>query len=329
MVGLTDKFSLNSLDPVPRYRYLRDVIGLPQEDRELQAAEAEVTSSKWFQLLASAQLADGSWGRLHSAASLSNRHVPTTEFGAERGIALGLSSDNSIMRNAARYLKAVLEGDSTVRDPAEKNDRWPLGVELFAASTLAQIKPAAKSLDRTWDKWSQIARTSVQSGRFEEVAEFEAHRELTGISSEGSYLRLHSKYALALLGSRVVDLPPDVESALFKWVWSREAGIGYFGQSVRRPPLLGSPSTIELWLRSHELLSIFPSWQRASEEIVAWLLHCRTSEGLWDFGPRPRMSTVLPFSESWRRHATRQIDWTLRILLLLKRANGDPDQVAG
>jgi hypothetical protein len=322
-ITLTDTLSGFDLDPIPRHIYLRHILGLPQGDPELRYAADASLSSKWCRLLESEQMPDGSWWRLHSADSRLGRAVPTTEFGVERGRALSLDGDHPVMKKAARFLETVLTGDTEIRDLAEKNDRWQYGIELFAAATLARIEPTSDVLDRAWDKWSQIARCSVRSGTYQEKDELESHHSLTGVSTAGSYLRLSSKYALALLAFRVGEIPSSVEQALFQWIWNRADGIGYYGQQVCEPPRPGSFTVIEMWFRSHELLSLFPSWRSASKDIITWLLGCRTSEGLWDFGPRSPMSAVLPFSESWRRRRNRQIDWTLRVLLLLMRANVD------
>lgn len=85
------------------------------------------------------------------------------------------------MSSAARHLEAVLQGEATIRDPSEKNVRWPLGVELFTASTLARIRPESAALDRVGRKWAQIADHAVQSGGYREQDEFEPHRSLHGV----------------------------------------------------------------------------------------------------------------------------------------------------
>ncbi len=310
---LVDRLRSRKLDPVPNYLLLRDIIGLQADDRELQEAAEAIPASKWIQRLVSAQWPDGSWGRLHSADTASAQSVPTTEIGVERGVSLGLGANSPAMRAAGKYLEAVLHGKMAIRDPREKNDRWPLGVELFAASTLAQIKPAFRAIDQAWERWSAIATHSVQSGQYQAKDELEAHRRLTGVSVEGSYLRLSSKYALTLLGSRWSDLPAAVEQALFDWIWQKESGIGYYGQKVSEPPGSGHPGAIERWLRSQELLSLLPSWRGASPGIIEWLWESRDSDGLFDLGPRSKTSVVLPYSESWRRRGARQVDWSVRI----------------
>jgi hypothetical protein len=144
---------------------------------------------------------------------------------------------------------------------------------------------------------------------------------LTGIRSELRHLTLNNKYSLALLGSRATALAPEVEVALLNWVWHHKDGIGYLGQSMYLPPAVDKPpGHLDAWFRSLELPAKFPSWRNLAGEAMQWLWNEQRAEGLWDFGPRPAFSTVLPLSESWRRKVARQFDWTTRVLMLL-RAN--------
>ena len=61
--------------------------------------------------------------------------------GVQRALALGLDASHPILRKASSHLTKILTGKTRPRDRSEKNDRWPTGVQLFAASTLARIRP--------------------------------------------------------------------------------------------------------------------------------------------------------------------------------------------
>lgn len=308
------------LDPTPRYLLLRDVLRKPPDDPDLISTRSRLSNSKWITQLANTQWSDGSWGRLHSADTYAHQVIPTTEFGVERAVSLGLDVDHVILHKAFKYLESVLSGEKTIRDPAERNDRWQFGVELFVASTLAQFQPNASALDEVWSRWYEIACRSVCTGRYSERDELEAHKTIAGISVERSYLRLSNRYALALLGSRANKLEAEVEKAIFEWIWNRASGIGYFGQKVSEPSNMDSATATELWTRSQELLSVFPSWQHASSTIMDWLWSKRTPDGWWDFGKRMSRSVVLPYSNNWRTRGARQTDWTVRFLVLSSRA---------
>jgi hypothetical protein len=304
--------------PVVRHRLLRDVLGRPPEDGQLVSVRESLAQSRWVRLLAAEQWEDGSWGRLHSQDSGARQKIPTTEVGVERSVALGLQAEHPILQWATRYLVAILRGTVQCRDRPEKNDRWETGVQLFAAASLAMVDPEMPVLDRVRSLWAEIARRTFASGSYDAEAEIQSHRELTGASVKDSYLVLDNKYTLALLGSRPEALPCNLEEALLDCLWHRQGGIRYLAVPLSVPPQFKAGS-IDRWFSSHELLSRFPGWPGLARETVQWLWAQRTSEGWWDFGPRPAFSPVLPLSESWRKRGARQIDWTVRVLVLLRR----------
>lgn len=330
LAGIATRILSQDPDPVVRLRLLRDVLCVPGDVPELAQARQALDTSRWVRELAREQWDDGSWGRLHSQDSRAKQRTPTTEAGVERALALGLDVTHPILQRASAYLAAVLQGTVRYRDRAEKNDRWPTGVRLFAAATLAQIDPKHRALDEVWDLWSQVAARTFSSGAYDAEAEATAHRALTGASVRGTYLVVANKYALTLLSARPATLSGDVGRALVRWVWHRQDGIGYFGVPLACPPAgtrdLGSKAwgwaqagRLERWCQSLELLSRFPAWRDVAQEAIAWLWQRRTAAGGWDLGPRVATSVALPLSESWRTSDRRAMDWTTRVLALLRR----------
>lgn len=313
------KIILQNPGPVVRMRLLRDVLHLPFESEEVQQAREELEKSRWVQLIEKEQWPDGSWGRLHSQDSCTMQKIPTTEYGVERALALGLDADHPVLQNTLRYLVELLTGKIECRDRAEVNDRWATGVQLFTGSTLSRIKADDAILDDVWQLWVDIARRTFESGTYNPEAEIYAHHELTGASVKNSYLVISNRYALNLLSSRPVALPCDLEADLLKWLWHKEDGIGYLEESIFRQPTRQKPGRLERWFSSLELLSCFPSWGNLAGETIQWLWEERTSEGLWDFGQRVSSCVVLPSSDSWRSKTTRKLDWSTRILVLLTR----------
>jgi RimJ/RimL family protein N-acetyltransferase len=306
-------------NPVVQVRLLRDVLGRPVGSSDLRQAREGLERNRWVRELQAEQWDDGSWGRLHSRDSRARQRIPTTEWGVERALALGLEAAHPVLRQVGRYLASVLDGTGAVRDPAEKNDRWSVGVQLFAAATLAQIEPRHPALDRVWSLWAAIARRTFASGAYDATAEIRAHQELTGASVRDSYLVMGNRYALALLGARAADLPHAVEAALVQWLWQRPGGIGYLSVPLSPPPRHTKAGPLDRWLSSQELLAHFPSWHDMAGKAVAWLWEARTSGGYWDLGPRPAGSVALPLSASWRKKGARRHDWTTRALALLRR----------
>jgi hypothetical protein len=306
-------------DAVVRLRLLRDVLQRPADSPELVQARHDVARSHWVQELEREQWSDGSWGRLHSRDYRAQQKIPTTEVGVERALALGLDAAHPVLTGAAQYLERVLEGAVQCRDRPEKNDRWPTGVRLFSAATLAQIQPGHPALDREWDLWVCVARRTFAAGVYDPQAEVHAHRELTGASVKDSYLVLDNKYTLALLGSRAAALPRELERALVNWVWHKPDGMRYMGVELSHPPHPLKAGPLDHWFTSLERLSRFPSWRSLAGDVVRWLWGQQAPGGLWDLGPRPTFSVALPLSNNWRKKMARQYDWTTRILSLLQR----------
>jgi hypothetical protein len=308
-------------NPVVRFRLLRDVLMEKPSSEVLVDARAEMLKSCWVRELASEQRQDGSWGRFHSATK-SKCKIATTEVATGRGLALGLEASGTIFQAAISYLTCLLEGKVGFPDPAERNNRWATGTQLFVAATLARVCPSLSVLDESWRLWVEIAERTFVSSRYDGEAEVRAHEALTGASVRNSYLVLNNRYQLELLGSRADRLPEALENSLFDWVWHRSDGVGYLGIPLTKPPRKFNAGMLERFFMSLEILSCFPSWRKHARDMVDWLWKQRNNEGLWDFGSRASMTVYFPLSENWRNSKNRQHDWTTRTLTLLRKYYG-------
>lgn len=310
-------------DPAPaiRLRLLRDVLHASAKTPQLIQAGKELDKSLWVAQLKNDQKQDGSWGRFHSAATKNKQLIPTTEFGVARAQSLGLDETHPMMAGAINYLVRFLKGQIDFPDPAEKNNRWPTGTKLFAASTLACVKPKHPALDESLNLWAALAEETFASGKHDPEAEIEAHRKLTGASVKNSYLRLHSKYQIILLSSRTNLLSRKAEKGLLNWLWSKSDGMGYLDMPLAPLKNGASASQVDRWFTSLEIMSRFTGWRERAKDIVRWLWSQRGADGLWDFGPKASHSTFMPLSESWRNKSARKFDWTTRTLLLLEETH--------
>lgn len=304
-------------DPVVRLRLQRDVLQIPAP--ELLAAKEGVNANPWVQQLAAEQHPDGSWGRFHSRDSKAKQKIITTEFGMARGLALGLDASHPLFCRAVDYLTQLLRGALEFPDRPENNDRWPVGVQLFVAASLAQLKPNHPFLDPPWELWAEIVGRTFASGTYDPEAEIRAHHELTGATVKDSYLVLNNKYTLALLSARLDDLPPKLAASLLDWVWEYPRGLGYVGGVPSSLPVNASPGEMDRWFSTHELLAHFPGWKKRAGRLVTWLWAQQDPEGLWNLGPRSPGSHVFPLSANWRKPQHRKFDWTTRVLTLLVR----------
>ncbi|MCX6094689.1 MAG: hypothetical protein NTY63_07725, partial [Candidatus Bipolaricaulota bacterium] len=314
-------------DPPVRVRLLRDVLDAPSDDPRRRSAGDSLKDSPHVRLLMAEQRDDGSWGRLHSRDTHAAAAVPTTEWAVERAVALGVDRDHPMLRSAADHLAAVVTGRAAPSDPPERNDRWPTGVVLFAAATLALVDSEHPALDPVWALWHEIARRTFAGGTYDPDAETAAHRNLTGASIRGTYLTLENRYAVALLGSRADRVDPHVRAALYRWLWNHPKGLGYLAAPPAVPPSTNAASGfVERWIWSHELLASL-SPHAAVGPILDALEANRRDDGLWDLGSRASFASALPLSTTWRTKDTRAVDWTTRILALASRWMSDPLRV--
>src|SRR4051794_7927941 len=151
--------------PIVRHRLLRDVLRVASDDQRLRTARRDMRRSQWVVQLARLQQDDGSWGRFHTQATRSARQPFTTETAIERAIELGLDRTHPIMRRAATYVSQILRDERPFPE-RESNDRWPTGMRLFAASTLARIAPERNEIDPVWQTWAKVLEQTFHSGRY-------------------------------------------------------------------------------------------------------------------------------------------------------------------
>lgn len=299
---------------------LRDIIDCSPDDPCLILAKRNLLESRWVRLLQAEQHADGSWGRFHSRDSQSRQKTLTTEFGVQRALALGLDGSDPVLIKAEAYILEAMKGEREFPDPPEKNDRWETGKRLFLAATLAQIDPSHPELDEDRALWGEVARLTFKSGEYQAEDEIAAHKALTGASVKNSSLRLRSKYALEVLGSKPGTISEEVKVAMVGWVWSNPEGIGYLSIPLHQK----TPSRaqdVDRWLESIERLSRqFPISMQFAQESIRFLWNQRNEDGLWDFGTLPSASPNLPLADDWREKDKRICDWSVRVLRVLKLA---------
>ena len=297
-------------DPVVSFLLQRDILkGTDPDSRALD-------EHPHVQQLAREQHPDGGWGRFHSQDTKSDQKIPTTEFAVERALSLGLDASHPILQKAVNYLERLLNGESPFPDPPEVNDRWPTGTRLFSAATLARIDPEHPFLAPERMLWIEIAARTFHAGHYDPDAEAAAHAALTGAGMRGSYLTLRGKYQVTLIGSVPGTLPPEVENAYARWLWSLPNGLGYLSEPLNRPPK-PKPVHVDRWLASLSLfLPSFPAQAALAEPALDWLRSQRGPDGYWDFGP------YLPLSADWRNPLNRKFDWTVRVFRSALFVNG-------
>jgi len=305
--------------PAARLWLFEEVLVTLSATPDVRGARRDLLMTANVRRLASSHQAGKAWGRFHSADSSAKRTVPTTEFGVRRSVALRVPPTWPIFRDVAQYCESVLGGFAAFPDPPERNDRWEAGWRLFVASTLSLIKPRSPLLRAPLRTWRAILDAALREGHYDEQAEAEAHRALTGATVRGTYLQLDNRYAVELLARAASEIPNQIRDTYLKWLVQRPSGVRYLGVPALHPSSLRTSSEVDRWLDTWGLLSRFPGWYEFADPAMGWLWRQRGSNGRWDFGPRPRQSHTMPLADSWREPGMQSADWSSCALALLSR----------
>jgi hypothetical protein len=316
VIRTTQELLRHGVEPAVRLRLLHGVLRLSADDPEIRAAEASLEAIPAVLELIHTQHPDGGWGRFHSRDSRQKRRVLTTEWAVERALALGLPPSSPMLRKAVAYLRALLTWQLPFPDPAENNTRWALGSRLFVSATLARLRPNDPLLTKERQFWREVVVNTFPDGVHDPRSEQRALTALAGLSGAPGYLSPFGRYQLTLLAGEKGGLPHDVLSAWLGWLWTRPQGVGYLGVRLKAPP---PPRVVDRWLASHELLAGgYPVWGTFAGQVLGWLWSQRGPDGRWDLGSRTGESPYLPLCDTWRKPGCRAVDWTARVLALLR-----------
>lgn len=119
MITIEELIKIN-IDPIPKYRLMRDVLKLESDNIELIKAKREVLQTKWVREIVNLQWDDGSWGQFHSMSQFSSS-VMTTEHALRRLLILGLDKNDEHIKKAFTYMEKYLLREVDLRDYKEKN----------------------------------------------------------------------------------------------------------------------------------------------------------------------------------------------------------------
>ena len=267
---------------------------------------------------AAQQRCDGGWGRFHSADSRVPRApVATTESAVRRALALGFTDSDRLLKRTVGYLHNLLN-KNVFPDPAESNDRWPIGTRLFVGATLASITPVDPALDELRSRWRGVVTASFADGSLDRAAERVALQQVFGLLDAPRYLGIANRYLLQLLAEDR-ELQSDVAARLITHLCGPDATIGYLGCGLDPPDRDPGADVVHRWLCAWELVARFRSPPHAPvRRTIAWLTDsCHASPAGWDFG-RLSAKPEMPLT-SWRRRDQRRLDWSGRVLVLLRR----------
>ncbi len=304
------------LEPVPRYRLLRDVCSLPSCDHDLQKARDSLWSSRPVLDLLGQQQADGSWGRFYSRNKLVKNAGRTTETAIIRALALGLERDHPAMQHTVNYLASLLRCERPWPDQIDDFGDMKVAHHLIAAARLRSLDPDNAAALQVARQWTAIIMGSFDRGEFAEDRIEEVSEAVLGEALPTNCYLCFSVYSLLLLRDQ---LPWAIERSWVAHLMQRSRGIAYLNNHALHYLPLAFPS--QEGMRYLSVLDHLGWYTTAAELLEAgadWLWDQQV-DGWWDFGPIARDGLELPLSNSWRTNSSRLIDCTVRALVILAR----------
>ncbi|HYE83071.1 MAG TPA: hypothetical protein VEG39_13015 [Clostridia bacterium] len=314
-----------NLEPVQSLIIMRDLLDVSKDDSLLIEEEEKVMCSKWVKELEETQKLDGTWGRFHSQDSSIKRKFPTTEIAVNRALSLGLKADSSILSKCVAFMVRIINGADSWPDRVEKFDEWPVMTKIVTAATLSRVDRNHSDLENIWKLWAEITESAFETGEHNADRELAAFEEVTKLRPTNRDSKLNKMYPLILLSATSGRLNPDIEKSYLEWIWNSKEGIYYLTWfSMDILPYITSKE-FPFWLRAIDIIIGYGYGKVLVENSIDYLWSIRKKDGLWDFGAASKSADYARsycgwhLSGSWREPVNRQIDCTIRILLLLKK----------
>ncbi|NLO39897.1 MAG: hypothetical protein GX115_10580 [Ruminiclostridium sp.] len=319
MMDCAQQLLSQDINPVIRYKLLKDVVGLSTDTPQMKALKEEVLASPLVSELDDEQLYDGSWGRFNSIDYTVKKKFPTTCIAVERALYIGLNNEDTILFNALEYIRDVFHKKVRVPDRGEVNERWPAFSQYRIAYFLELLQPYSEDVDQVWHTWLYIVQRAFSEGFYDHEKNQKAQREVFGITGKRLILL---PFNFLLL--RRNDIPDRLQHAMLDYCWERHLKNGYFWPEAKLHQLPESfyYNKTHRWFSSLEFFITFKGNSRYLQGPIEWVINGRSEDGLWDFGPQIKD----PFgyyrylsTEGWKKRQNRVIDCTVEILVILKK----------
>jgi hypothetical protein len=304
-----------NIDPVPKYRLLRDIVKLPEDEPQLVTAKEEVLRTKWVIDLISLQQPNGSWGYFHSLSTKSDYTI-TTEQALRRLRILGLDYRDKCIQKAVGYMKRYLLGEEDFPDRKEKLHDWTIATHLMIAAQIRLFLPEDKLAVNIAHKWKDIIEYAFSGSEYSQKLYEEAYEETFHKKPRGGRLvDFTNFYPLTLLSGL---LSGDAESKVLDYVISRPEGIYYiYDKCLGVLPEDFASKQASRYLAAVELLSGYSAAKEKFSYVVKWLQENCGEDGFWDMGASTKDGIQYPLSASWKKDINRKIDCTVRVASLL------------
>ncbi len=313
---MADRLMASELEPVPRYRLLRDVYCLPEHHPDMVEAYEQAMQSRLILELVQAQHDDGSFGRFYSRNKQVRQASRTTETALIRALSMGMKPDHPMLKKMKKYMEAILRDEISWPDHPDPSLDWPLSIKQVTAARLRQLEPDHPLAMKEAVKTRKLIEASFEDGSFSELTFNEFYEDLLGVPPVYGSRMLFSLYSLLILQGL---LTYQKEVLLIKHIIENCRGIYLVNNhSLKYTPLTFESRECLRYMRAIDILSLYPSSADLLMHAVDWFWEQQNNYGLWDFGPLGRDGLELPLSDNWRQ-GQRPIDSTVILLTLMMR----------
>lgn len=316
------------IDAIPRYRLLRDVLHEPQTSQLVVEARTAAMASPQVAWLAGEQQEDGSWGPFQRRSSARDEFdtvvagqsvrqaVRTTDTALLRAACLGMDKQYPVIQKALAYLETLLVGSvdgQAVNESMNQNDAKR---DILVASRIRLFDEENPLALRVANRWIQLLTDTFESGVYQELRYLEGYESLFGQPAVRDENLIFSGPLLMLMRGL---LPYPIEEAYTRHLMEEVRGIvGVHHRALHHLPLDFPTLEAMRFLSAVELLAVYPSAEPLLEDARTWLWEQMSPSGRWDLGQVGRDGICLPMSPNWRKPFDREVDSTVRMLLLLQ-----------
>mgnify|MGYP003877944235 CR=1 FL=1 len=305
-----------NIDPIPKYRLMRDVLKLKSDDIELVNAKNEVLQTKWVKDIVNLQWDDGSWGQFHSMSQLSSSSI-TTEYALRRLLILGLDKHDEPIKKAFDYMKKYLLRELDLRDRKEKKHDWDLLTRLFVATWMLIIDPSNELASEIAKDWAKIITYAFSKEEYDPEYYKEAYYEVHKSPKNKFMWGFQNFYVVSILSK---FLSSDIESKFLDYIINSEKGIYYiYDGSLKSLPSNFCSKQASRYISAFELLSGYNLISTKCRHVVKWINENLSEDGFWDMGKTVKDNVYFPLSNSWRKDINRKIDCTVRMQIVLSK----------
>ena len=328
VTDLAKRLLNQSIDSVPRYRLLRDVLHESPTSRLVDEARTAAMTSPQVAWLADEQQADGSWGHFQRRSSERDEFdtvvsgqsvrqaVRTTDAALLRAACLGMDRHHPVIQKALTYLETLLVGSGAGQTDKETAHPNVAKRDTLIASRIRLFDDENPIALRVADRWVKLLTDTFENGGYQELRYLESYESLFGQPAARDENLAFSGPVLMLMRGL---LPFPTEEAYTRHLMEEVRGIvGVHHRALHHLPLDFPTLESMRFLSAVELLAVYPSAEPLLEDARTWLWEQMSPSGRWDLGQVGRDGICLPMSPNWRKPFDREADSTVRMLLVLQ-----------